>query len=241
MTLKKIGVMISIIAIISVSALLIWLWVSHSSNRSKSNFSISNTSKAGFTFFQLHRDTKLTKSVREELKERLGADAIETKTIIDLIIPARAEDIFKTYFPELTELNKALNYLPEERVEHDTTRLIFRYARKKGLPFDNVRLLFDNKTQLPLFFSIKAKSDGTELIKKLQTKYGPSQDIDWKLQAGKTLFWKQDDNLLLATLTQNRIGAPEHYLGFYFINNINALINLESQQRKIKKGTGAAF
>jgi hypothetical protein len=241
MTLKKIGVMVSIIIFICVGAWIMWLWHVSSSNQLKSNFSISDTDKTGFSFFHVGRDTKLTKELRKELQEKLGADAIETKTIIDLIIPARAEKTFITHFPEITMLNKALNYLPEERVEHDTTRLIFRYARKKGLPLDDVRLLFDNKAQLPLFFSIKAKSDGTELIKKLRTKYGPPQVIAGHLQNGKTLFWKQDNDFLVTTFTQNRIGAPEYYLGFYFIKNINALIDLERQQREENKGAGPAF
>lgn len=241
MTYKKIGALISIVAFISVSAWLLWLWRSHQAEPLNAHFSVTNDINSGFTFFHLHRNTQLTEMIREELREKLGSGAIEKKTIIDLIFPALAKEIFNTHFPELTALNESLNYLPEERVEHDTIQLTFRYARKKGLPFDKVRLLFDNRSQLPLFFSVTAEGDGTDLLKKLEAKYGPPRKIDWQSNSGVTMCWKQEKDLLVATFTQNRIGAPEHYLGFYFINNIQMLINMERQDRNRKKTTGAAF
>ena len=241
MILKKIGVLVSLIILMTMGAWLIWRWHARSVDQSTSHFSISNKNQSGFTFFDLDRNTPLTKTIREELGKKLGSDALETKTTIDLIFPSRAHAIFQAHLPEVIALNKALNPLPEERFEHDTTRLVFRYARKRGLPFDKVHLLFDNSSKLPLFFSIRAKGDGTELIDKLKIKYGEPKEINWQSKAGKTFYWKQENDLLVVTLTQNRIGSPEHYLGFYFIPNIDRLIELERQQRNPKKGTEAVF
>lgn len=241
MTYKKIGVLISIVALIIIGAGFLLFWRSHPSGPSVSRTTTIPSVKSGFTFFHLHRDTQLSEKLRDDLRGKLGSEAIETKTIIDFIVPARANDIFTRHFPELIALHQSLNYLPEERVEHDTTQLIYRYARKKGLPFDNVRLLFDNSTRRPLFFSIRSKDPGGELVNTLETKYGPSQKIDWPLGGGKTFYWKQDKDLLLATFTQSRIGAPEHYLGFYFTHNIEALSDRELQTRQSKKETGTAF
>ena len=89
-----------------------------------------------FTFFDLGRHSTLSKSVRNDLKQRLGRHAIEYRSIIDLDI--NFYGFLKKYFPSLDALNQSLNFPPGERIEHNTGKLMYRYARKENLPFDNV-------------------------------------------------------------------------------------------------------
>ncbi len=237
---RNLLVLFTILGVGIVGVLGAWWWLS-SKDRPAPNLPISDSEQTGFTFFNIGQRTILTKALRDALQEKLGPDAIETKTTIDLILPAEAEAVFQNHFQEVFSANRSLNHLYEERVEHDTTRLIYRYARKANIPIDYIQLLFDNHSKSPLFFSMMSKTDGGTTIKELSNKYGPPGVIDGGPQTGKTFFWKKDANILIATLTQNRIGMPEHYLGFYFMENIRALIDLESQQRKKHRGLGDAF
>jgi hypothetical protein len=121
-----------------------------------------------FTFFDLGKQSTLSKSVRNDLNQRLGRDAIEHRSIIDLDI--NFYGFLKRYFPSLYELNQNLNFPPGERIEHNTVKLMYRYTRKKDIPFDYVELVFSNFSQQPLLFRINFQKDEANIIQTLKTK-----------------------------------------------------------------------
>ena len=129
-----------------------------------------------FTFFDLGGQSALSKSVRNDLNQRLGRHAIEHRSIIDLDI--NFYGFLKKYFPPLYELNQNLNSPPGERIEHNTVKLMYRYARKENVPFDYVELVFSNYSQHPLLFRINFQKDEANIIETLKTKYGEPRLID---------------------------------------------------------------
>ncbi len=63
-----------------------------------------------FTFFDLGINSRLNKKVRQELGNKLGRDAIEHRSIMDLEINYKG--FLQKYFPGLNELNQKLNFPP---------------------------------------------------------------------------------------------------------------------------------
>ena len=66
-----------------------------------------------FTFFDLGINSRLNKKVRKELGNKLGRDAIERRSILDLEINYKG--FLNNYFPGLYELNQNLNFPSGER------------------------------------------------------------------------------------------------------------------------------
>jgi hypothetical protein len=183
-----------------------------------------------FTFFDLGKHSKLSKSVRNDLNQKLGRDAIERRSIINLDI--NFYGFLKKYFPSLDELNQNLNFPPGERIEHNTVKLMYRYARKKNLPFDYVELVFSNFSQHPLLFRINFQKDEANIIQTLKTKYGQPQRIDWTDRNGESMYWKKNDDLLIVSLVPDQFGNPEYQIRIYFVENIRALIATERAEKE---------
>lgn len=184
----------------------------------------------GFSFLDLDGNTPLTKSIRSELTERLGSDAITRRGTLNLA--DNFEGLLETHFRELDRLNQRLNYSPRERIEHEITRLVYRYPNRKRLPFNFVELLFANATNLPLLFRIVAGKDGAPIIETLKERYGPPDVIQWGEEKNKALYWKKDGDLLLASATRDQRGEPEYHFAFFFSGNITALVGAEEQVRR---------
>jgi len=159
-----------------------------------------------FTFFDLGGQSALSKSVRNDLKQRLGRHAIEHRSIIDLDI--NFYGFLKKYFPSLYELNQNLNSPPGERIEHNTVKLMYRYARKENVPFDYVELVFSNYSQHPLLFRINFQKDEANIIETLKTKYGEPRLIDWKDENGQSMYWKKNNDVLIVSLVPDQFGNP---------------------------------
>jgi hypothetical protein len=183
-----------------------------------------------FTFFDLSRQSTLSKSVRNDLKQRLGRDAIEHRGIIDLDI--NFYGFLKKYFPSLYELNQNLNFPPGERIEHNTVKLMYRYARQVNIPFDHVELVFSNYSQHPLLFRINFQKDEANIIETLKTKYGEPLRIDWKDKNGQSMYWKKDNDVLIVSLVPDQFGNPEYQIRIYFVENIKALLAAESAEKE---------
>lgn len=193
-----------------------------------------------FTFFNIGPRTRLTKAVRDQLESLLGKYGVETKTTIDLTLPGVGK--FPETFPRLQALHQLLNYLPRQRVEHDTLQLTYRYAREKNVPFDRIRLVFSEQRLTPLFFSLYSKRDGAEFIETIQNKYGPPQIIGRESGPEQTLFWRKKDALLIISIVKNRSGYNEYNFGIYYLDNLTALADAEKKAReqaeKEKEKTG---
>ena len=183
-----------------------------------------------FTFFDLGGQSTLSKSVRNDLKQRLGRHAIEHRSIIDLDI--NFYGFLKKYFPSLYELNQNLNSPAGERIEHNTVKLMYRYARKENVPFDYVELVFSNYSQHPLLFRINFQKDEANIIETLKSKYGDPRLIDWKDKNGQSMYWGKNNDLLIVSLVPDQFGNPEYQIRIYFVENIKALLATESAEKQ---------
>jgi hypothetical protein len=190
-----------------------------------------------FTFFDLGKQSTLSKSVRNDLNQRLGRDAIEYRSIIDLDI--NFYGFLKKYFPSLYALNQNLNFPAGERIEHNTVKLMYRYTRKKNIPFDHVELIFSNFSQQPLLFRISFQKDEANIIQTLKTKYGQPQLIDWKDKNGESMYWEKNNDLFIVSLVPDQFGNPQYQIRIYFVENIKALIAAERAEKETTKNQKA--
>lgn len=193
-------------------------------------FSSSPPKPESFTFFDIGINTKLTGGVRKDLGNKLGRDAIENRNIIDLEINYRG--FLKKYFPELFELNLQLNYPPGERVDHNTVKLMYRYAQRKNIPFDYAELIFSNYTQLPILIRVRFKRDEAGVIKTLEEKYGPPQIIELKEANGTSMFWTKNKDFLILSQVPDQFGNPEYQVSIYFVANLEELLAVEAKARE---------
>ena len=195
------------------------------------------TPSDSFTFFDLGKQSKLSKSVRNDLNQKLGRDAIEYRSIIDLDI--NFYGFLQKYFPSLYELNQNLNFPPGERIEHNTVKLMYRYTRKKNIPFDYVELLFSNYSKQPLVFRINFQKDEANIIETLKTKYGLPRHIDWKDKNGESMYWEKNNDIFIVSLVPDQFGNPEYQIRIYFVENIKALITTEKAEKEKTKSESA--
>jgi hypothetical protein len=183
-----------------------------------------------FTFFDIGRATKFSEKVRDELEQKLGRDAIQRRNILDLEINYRG--FLKKYFPQLDELNRQLNFPPRERVDHNTVKLMYRYAQKQNVPFDYVELVFSNYTKKPIFFKIHFKKDEANIIETLKKKYGNPKIIDWKEKNGQSMSWEKDDDILIVSLVPDQFGNHEYQIVIYYVDNLKQLIETERAEKE---------
>jgi hypothetical protein len=184
----------------------------------------------GFTFFGLGQNSLLSGQVRDNLEDHLGSEAITARSTIDLSI--HSPKFLKDNFPHLYALNSELNWPPNERIEHNITKLMYRYATKNELPFDYVELFFSNFSQKPLFFRIHATSKGDFTVNTLKKKYGPPQQIIKSEKAFQTLFWRKEKDVLTASLVKDRYDRLEYLFCIFYAKNLENLVKREKIERK---------
>jgi hypothetical protein len=185
-----------------------------------------------FTFFDVGRNSRFSEQVRKDLSQKLGNDAVERRSIINLEGPYKG--FLAAHLPELEVLNRRLNHPPGERVEHDVIRLMYRYARQMNAPFDYVDLIFDGQSRTPLVFHIRFKADEAGLLEALRAKHGPPQTIDWGAENGQSLVWRKEQDVLMASLLPDSFGGVRHNVTIYFSENLNRWAEFE-QDLKEKK------
>ncbi len=186
-----------------------------------------------FTFFELGRNSVLSKEVRKELSNKLGRDAIERRSVLNLDI--NYPGFLKEHFPHLDQLNQKLNFLPRERIEHNTVKLMYRYAQRKNVPFDYVELIFSNYTSTPLLFRIHFKKDESNIIKTLNEKYGPPHRIKWDKKSGSSFYWTKVNDELIVSLVPDQFGNLEYQIVIYFTDSLNQLIRSEQAEREARE------
>ena len=189
-----------------------------------------------FTFFDMGRNSRYSESVRKGLSRQLGNDAIERRGLLNLEI--NYYGFLQEHNPALHKLNVQLNPSSGERIEHNISRLMYRYARKKNLPFDFVELIFSNYSQLPLAFKIDLKEDETNVIQTLETKYGEPQQVDWQNKNGQSMFWEKNGDMLFVSLVPDQFGNPKYQIRIFFVNNIQALIEQEKIEKEDQEKSG---
>jgi hypothetical protein len=185
-----------------------------------------------FTFFGVGPNTKINKSLRDELRNTLGSDAIETRTTINLEI--LYPGFIQEYFQDIYQLNQKLNENPRQRIEHNTIKIMFRYIPDRIRPFNYVELLFSNYSQKPLYGKIRAKNDGIEILDLLRTRYGVPDKIDWGKPEEWSFFWKNHGDILIFSNKPDKFGNPEYFLTIYYVSNIEDFIEKEEQEKRVQ-------
>jgi hypothetical protein len=164
------------------------------------------------------------------LGRQLGSKAIATSVTIDL--ETAFPGFIQAHFPTLAQLNQQLNTPAGERVEHNATRLTYRYPKRNKYPFDFVSLVFSNYTLKSMVFKIVAsQEDGASLVDTLKTKYGDPEIFTW--EKGQSYIWEKSDELMIASAIRNRSGDQKYYIVIYYLDNISDLISREAAARTV--------
>ena len=182
-----------------------------------------------FTFFDIRKNTIITGKVREGLNNTLGDDAIERRNILDLEINYKG--FLKDYFADLDKLNKKLNSPLGERVEHNTVKLMYRYMQNKNVSFDYVELVYSEYTQRPVLIKIHLKKDELNIIETLKQKYGAPETINWGRKTSKSLYWKENNDLLILSFVPDQFGNPKCQIVIYFKNALEKLLKDEQKEK----------
>jgi len=222
---NKIIVVYTFLSLLSFSFL-----ISCGDNRESAEALPQTVKPESFTFFELGTNTKLTEDIRKDLGKKLGRDAIERRSILDL--NTNYAGFIRKYLPKINELNRKINFPPGERVEHNIVKLMYRYAQRINVPFDYVELVFSEFTKTPLLFKINFQIDETGILETLKTKYGPPQVIDWKEENGKSMVWRKNTDLLLVSLVPDQFGHHGYQIVIYFVQNLKQLIEIEKNELK---------
>ena len=183
-----------------------------------------------FTFFDLGSNTRFSGAVRSTLNDRLGSDAIAYRSQIDLSV--NSPEFLQKFLPELNALNLQLNYPPRERVEHNTVKLMYRYAQRVDVPFKYVEMFFSGYSQKPLYFSITVSQDGADIIDSLHQKYGSPEEIQGLKSPLKAGFWRKNNDLLLVSFKSDRYGNPEYHIMIYYVNSLQELLSIEKEEAR---------
>lgn len=192
-----------------------------------------------FTFFDLGAGTRLSEGLIDGLDDRLGSHSFEGRGIIDLDI--QPADALKNHFSALHELNRQFNRPPGERVEHDIRRYMYRYAARRGTPFNYIELVFSGRSGLPLYFKIKPVKGQTGFIDTFRRKYGPPVVIQWPRAEAEFLSWTIDSDRLIVTVDTDRYGEPRCHVSIFYTRNLERLLALEkSGRQKLQKKTGGS-
>ncbi len=185
-----------------------------------------------FTFFDLGAHSRYSEAIRRRLRDQLGNEAIAHRSIIDL--ETNAPGFLAAHLPELDALNRRLNDPPGERVDHEVVKLMYRYARQKNVPFDYVELVFSAYSQAPLFFHIRFKADEAGTVDTLRRRHGEPRTVDWAGGAGQSLVWQREADILVVSRVPDRLGEIGHRISFYFMANIEKMLQTELEQKEQK-------
>jgi hypothetical protein len=221
---KKIIAILTLISLLTISILF-----SCGDKRESDQFAPATDQPESFTFFELGTNTKLTERIRKDLGKKLGRDAIEHRSILNL--ETNYEGFIQKYLPDIYKLNSKINFPPGERVEHNTVKLMYRYAGKKDAPFDYVELVFSKYTNTPLVFKINFKKDETGIVETLKSKYGPPQVINWQEESGRSMIWEKSGDTMIVSQVPDQFGRHGYQIVIYFARNLKKLIDIEQTEK----------
>jgi hypothetical protein len=183
-----------------------------------------------FSFFEVGVNTPLSGNLRKDLRRILGDDATQGNNVIDLELTYPG--FLDAHLPDLSELNRRLNFPPRERVEHRTTRLMYRYSRVKGLDFAYVEILFSDHDQSPLLIRADYRRQHPEVLESLVGKYGPQTTVAWDREGGPSHIWRQNGDLLILSLVPDQFGTPATQVLIVFEKRLQALLAAESTRER---------
>jgi hypothetical protein len=184
---------------------------------------------SGFTFLELGADSTYSSDLRKHLDHRLGSSAISRRGLINL--NNGPVGTLSRHFSALAELNQVLNYPPNERVEHPITRLMYRNAALKQLPFRYVELTFAQDNSKPLLFRIDLTQEADQIIDELNAKYGAPERIADPSKGIEIHYWHDQKDYLIITVWPNRGGTLQYQLAIYYVNNLSRLAQRSKNTR----------
>jgi len=186
-----------------------------------------------FTFLNVGAGTRFSKALRKSLSEKLGSDAIERKGTIDLM--TRPRDLLETRFGSLYTLHRSLSSDQGARVEHQITRLTYRYPGRQNTWFKYVEMVFSNYTARPLYFRITLNKEGTATLDTIRKKYGAPEETRDASGKAAVLFWEKNGDLLIVSQLKDRFGDPEYHVMFYFVANLQHLLAVEQAEVEVRE------
>ena len=192
-----------------------------------------------FTFFKIGKSTLISGGVRGELENILGHASVERRAIVNLTI--NHDTFLQENFPALDRMNRELNSEIGLKVMHPVTRLMYRYARQKGLPYDLVEILFAENSKRPVLIRIHYKTDNPDTLQTLEDKYGPSRNFEWGREMASSRVWEKDGDYLLYAVIPRRGNKVEYRIAIYFTATIEALIQPEKSAQGTKSNAKTGF
>ena len=183
-----------------------------------------------FTFFNLGVNTRLSKEIIQQLDDRLGSHSFEKRGMIDLSI--QPTGALENHFNALYDLNRQLNSPVGERIEHDIGRYMYRYAARRGTPFNYIELVFSGRSGTPLYFRINPVKGKTGFMDTFHQKYGSPEVIQWSRAGVKFLSWTKAGDHLIVSVGTDRYGASEYHIAIFFTRNLDKLLAQERSGRE---------
>lgn len=182
-----------------------------------------------FTFFGVGANTVLTDGLRRDLEKTLGNGGVSSRNTIDMEI--NYPGFLSEHFPTLAVLNRRLNSSAGIRVEHDATRLTYRYLQNRETPFDYVELLFSDATGRPLLVNIRSDREGPDIIDTLRQNYGEPRSIDWGGEINRSLVWEKQGDVLIFSVQTNQFDAPVYRIDIFYVDQLEALVEREEKEQ----------
>ena len=192
-----------------------------------------------FTFFEISKDTSINASQRKGLEKILGDEAVERRGIVNLEMNYKT--FLQDHFPDLDRINRQLNSEIGLRVKHRIMRIMYRYAKQKGLPYDLVEIIFSEKTKKPLLIRLQFKTGAAEALKALEEKYGPSRNLEWGRENASSRVWEKEGDYLFYSVVPKRGNKVEYRIAIYFTGAIEALTQSEEVNQKTGKSGKTGF
>jgi len=192
-----------------------------------------------FTFFKIGKNTLISGSVRGELESILGHAAVERRAIVNLTI--NHDTFLQENYPALDRMNRELNSEIGLKVMHPVTRLMYRYARQKGLPYDLVEILFAENSKRPVLIRIHYKTENPDTLKALTDKYGAPRNFEWGRESARSQVWEKEGDYLFYAVIPRRGNKVEYRIAIYFTTAIEALIQPEKSAQGAKPHAKTGF
>ncbi|NOQ18465.1 MAG: hypothetical protein GQ571_00695 [Desulfobacterales bacterium] len=97
-----------------------------------------------------------------------------------------------------------------------------------------------------MYFYIKSKQEGSNIIDVVTKKYGKAKTVHWVDKKGKSLYWESGRSILIISIHDDRYGNPEYHTMIYYVPNLEELLSRERQksehtEEEIEKTGKTAF
>lgn len=194
---------------------------------------LSESSRAGFNFYGINRDTVLNRNLRQTLAQQLGYDAITHRAPLDLIVVD--PEFTRMHLPRIHRNHLALNPAFGGRREHAVTMLTYRRAQQKGAPFKYIELVFDQDTGKPLYLVIEPVGSDPRIYDTLRTKYGPPTAMQTSPEGDQVMIWEKPEEILAGVSIRRRGGRIDRQLRFYFLTNIEHRVMQEREAAEARR------